>query len=94
MIVEWSSAAQSDLIAIADYIAADDPDAAHRVMDRIDIAVGRLALHTGSGRPGRIPKTRELVIPNPPYIIAYRLIEDRVQILRVLHTSRKWPTLV
>ncbi len=91
MKLEWSLPAQDDLIAIAEYIAADDPGAALDVIDRIDSAVGRLAEHPGSGRPGRIAKTRELVIPDLPYIVAYRIRDERIQILRVLHTARKWP---
>jgi len=43
------------------------------------------------GRPGRVPGTRELVLPNFPYIIPYRVREQRVEILRVFHTARKWP---
>ena len=61
------------------------------VMDRIDGAVGRLADHPGSGRPGRISGTRELAIPNLHYIVAYRIRRERVQILRVLHAARRWP---
>ena len=94
IVIEWSLPAKDDLMTIAEYIAADDPVAALDVIDRIDSAVGRLADHPGSGRPGRIAKTRELVIPSLPYIIAYRLRENRVQILRVLlHTARRWPGL-
>ena len=26
-----------------------------------------------------------------PYIIPYRVREDRVEVLRVFHTARKWP---
>ena len=91
MIVEWSNPARDDLIAIASYIATDDPVAALDVMDRIDSAVGRLADHPGSGRPGRISGTRELVIPDLPYIVAYRIHRERVQILRLLHAARRWP---
>ncbi len=91
MIVEWSVPAKDDLIDITDYIASDDAEAALDVMDRIDGAIRRLADHPRSGRPGRIMGTRELVVPDLPYIVAYRIRQDRVQILRVLHTARKWP---
>jgi len=30
-------------------------------------------------------------LPHFPYIIPYRIKETRVEILRVFHTSRKWP---
>jgi hypothetical protein len=44
-----------------------------------------------SGRPGRIERTRELVISRTPHIVAYRIAGDIVQILRVLHGARRWP---
>lgn len=43
------------------------------------------------GRPGRVPGTRELVLPHFPYVIPYRVREQRAEVLHVLHTSRKWP---
>ena len=36
------------------------------------------------GRPGRVPGTREFVIPRTPYIVPYRLQGESIQILRVL----------
>jgi toxin ParE1/3/4 len=38
-----------------------------------------------------VPGTRELVLPHFPYVIPYRVREQRIEILHVLHTSRKWP---
>ena len=43
------------------------------------------------GRPGRVLGTRELVIGRLPYIVPYRVREKDIEILRVLHTSRRWP---
>jgi plasmid stabilization system protein ParE len=43
------------------------------------------------GKPGRIPHTRELVIPDTPFIVVYTTVEQTVQIVTVLHTARKWP---
>jgi len=50
-----------------------------------------LADQPGIGRPGRVPDTREWVMPHTPYIIAYRVEDETVVILRVLHGARKWP---
>ena len=44
-----------------------------------------------SGRPGRVPGTRELVIPRTPYVAAYALTRDCIRILRVLHGAQMWP---
>ena len=43
------------------------------------------------GHPGRIDGTRELVISNTPYIAAYRIADNSVRILRVLHGAQQWP---
>jgi len=53
--------------------------------------VSRLAEFSEVGRAGRIAGTRELVISNLPYIVAYRVTDTEVRILKVMHTSRKWP---
>jgi toxin ParE1/3/4 len=92
--VAWSAPAQNDLIAIIDHIAADNPAAALATVERTDGLVEALADHPRRGRPGRVARTRELVVPNLPYIVAYRLSDEQVQVLRVLHTSRKWPESV
>ena len=43
------------------------------------------------GRPGRVPGTRELVIPKTPFIVPYRLHRNVIQIIRVYHGARRWP---
>ena len=45
----------------------------------------------GLGRPGRVSGTRELIIPSLPYILPYLEKDGIVYILRVMHTSIKWP---
>ena len=93
MQIRWQDDAINDLIQIRRFIAVDDPSAAARVADHIRNAVPELACQPGMGRPGRIPGTRERVLVDVPCIIAYRVEEGSVVILRVLHTSRKWPGL-
>jgi len=41
-----------------------------------------------------VPGTRERVLVDIPYIIAYRVEGNNIVILRVLHTSRKWPETI
>ncbi|CUX13478.1 Putative toxin Y4kP (fragment) [Agrobacterium deltaense RV3] len=43
------------------------------------------------GRVGRIRGTREAVLPDISYIIAYRVDED-IEILTIIHTSQRWPS--
>ena len=76
---------------IRERIAEDDPQAAIRMILRIREAVGRLAMSPGLGRPGRVPGTRELIVSGTRYIVPYRVKEDVVQIITVLHGAQKWP---
>ena len=91
MRLEWSAPASEDRNAIFDYIEADNPSAAIGVDDRIREKVGRLSRFPELGRPGRIDGTRELVIVHTPYIAAYRIADDTVKILRILHGAQQWP---
>jgi toxin ParE1/3/4 len=43
------------------------------------------------GRKGRIEGTRELVISRTPYIAAYRIVDENIRILRILHGAQQWP---
>jgi plasmid stabilization system protein ParE len=89
--VKWLKAALLDLDAAEAYIAQDDPAIAAEVVLRIVKAVSLLKEQPGIGRAGRLPSTKELVVPQTPDIVPYRVKDDVVQILRVYHSSRKWP---
>ena len=93
MRVTWSQRARSDLVEIRSYIAEDDPGAAAVIASRIEGAANTLEDFPRRGRPGRLPGTRELVVPRTPYVVMYRLREDMVVILRVVHGSQQWPRL-
>jgi toxin ParE1/3/4 len=88
----WSPEAIDDLVALRDSIEQDNPAAAQRVVLRIIENVETLLPNNPEmGRPGRVPRTRELVIPRTPFIIPYRLVGDTLQILRIYHGARRWP---
>jgi len=91
MRLEWSVFARADRDAIFGYIEADSPTAAIAVDERIKSQVNKLARLPRSGRLGRVEGTRELVIHRTPYIVAYLIASDAVQILRILHGSQQWP---
>lgn len=91
MRVRWLRLALLDLDTAETYIAQDDPQAAAGVILRIVQTVSLLKELPGIGRAGRVPGTKELVIPNTRYIVPYRVKDDTVCILRVYHSSRKWP---
>ena len=92
MRVRWTRRAERDLDEIAKYIGQDSPAAAVRVvLELIDQVESALPANPAIGRPGRVLGTRDLVIGGLPYIVPYRVRETDVEILRVLHTSRRWP---
>ena len=88
----WSPEAIADLIALRAYIAEGNPAAARRIALHIIHNVEELlSANPDIGRPGRVPGTRELVIPKTPFIVPYRVQADTIQILRVFHGARRWP---
>jgi len=91
MRVTWHRRARQDLRHIRAQIAAENPQAAQRVAQRILRAVALLAEQPGMGRVGRVSGTREFVITDTPYIAAYQIVEDTLVILRVLHGAQRWP---
>jgi addiction module RelE/StbE family toxin len=90
--VRWTRRAARRLDQIGAHIGKDSPDSAARVIARIVAAVGALAEHPAMGRPGRLEGTRELVLADIPYIIAYRITQKTVDILTVMHAAQEWPT--
>jgi plasmid stabilization system protein ParE len=92
--VLWSRDALGDLKKQLAYIAADDPVAANRVVDRLRAAAAGLE-DFATGRPGRVTCTYEKSVTGLPYIIAYEIIPrdagEAIAILRVIHTARNWP---
>ncbi|MEQ1525130.1 MAG: type II toxin-antitoxin system RelE/ParE family toxin [Gallionella sp.] len=91
MRVKWLRKALFNLDQAASYIAQDNPKAAAEFVIHLRDSALMLGEQPNLGRVGRISGTRELVIANLPYILPYRVRNDTVEILRVLHTARKWP---
>lgn len=92
MTIIWSPEAIDDLGKLRAYIAQDDPQSARRIALHILGTVERhLPENPQMGRSGRVPGTRELIIPQTPFVVPYRLVSGAVQILRVYHGARPWP---
>ena len=72
-------------------IARDRPLAAENVAATILYSVDLLAAHPGVGRAGRTPGTRELVVQGTPYVIPYRVRDDRLEIIAIFHGRQRWP---
>ncbi|CAM5434079.1 Toxin ParE3 [Aquamicrobium terrae] len=83
-----SASAEEDLIAIWLHIARENPRAADRMLDAIETRWQQLAVHPFSGpaRDDVQPGLRHLTMRD--YLILYRVGDDAVEIVRVLHGRR------
>lgn len=91
MRIRYTPNARDCIAKIRDYIAHENPQAARHVVTRIRQQTLTLSDYPYAGRPGRVEGTRELIVNSYPYIVAYRVEIDEVQILAVVHASRRWP---
>lgn len=91
MRVRWLQKAIRGLDAEANYIAQENPTAAAEMFVHVKSKVDALGDFPASGRPGRVPNTRELVIDRYPFVVPYRVVGDELHVLRVFHTRRKQP---
>lgn len=93
MKVVWTRAALQHLKDAREYIKIDNPKAAAGQIERIEVCVSRIGAFPMMGRSGMRAGTREFPVPGTPYILVYRVREDAVQVLAVLHGARNWSDL-
>lgn len=91
MQVRWLRKALQNLEQAHAYTAQADQSAAVQLVLKIQAASEKLASFPMLGKTGRVEGTRELVIANTPYILIYRIKGKSVIILRILHSSKKYP---
>jgi toxin ParE1/3/4 len=82
------------LAEIWEYIGANNPDAADRLLDNINDKVKLIAEspYIGREREELAPGIRSF--PAGRYLIFYRPIADGIEIVRVLHGSRDVDTII
>ncbi len=92
MKIIWIYEAKIDLLSVRAHITKDSEIAARKVVEKImTYTESQLTLFPHSGKVGRCVGTYEIKVPKLPYYVPYRIKSDRVEILRVYHTSRVWP---
>lgn len=91
MRVRWLRQALKALDDEASYISREDPAMAQIVVERVLSAAATLASQPAIGRPGRVPGTREWVVPQTRLLLPYRVRGSDIEILAVFHTSRRLP---
>jgi toxin ParE1/3/4 len=89
--IQVTKPAQQDLTDLDSYIRRDHPKVALRIVQRILEAIEGLEMFPNLGRSGRVSGTRELVVSGTPYIVVYRVRNNFIWVLRVLHGAMRWP---
>lgn len=91
MQIRWLRKALRNLEQIYEFIAENNVEAASRTILEIQTTIEQLETFPQSGRIGRVANTRELIVTDTPYIVIYRVRGKTVEIIRVLHSSLKYP---
>jgi len=92
MNVRWTDKARQHLRAIRDYIASDSPKYANRTIDRITRkgdGLKRFPLSGHTVAEFQDPTIRQVLEGN--YRIIYRVGEEGIEILAVIHAARQMP---
>ncbi len=87
--IEWTDQATRHLDQAHDCVAlSNSEEVATQITMQIVTSVQQLDAFPMSGRAGRVPGTRELVISNTPFIAAYAIEKARIVILAVSHGAQ------
>ena len=85
MNVDIMPLARDDVDQTLYYIATDDPSAADRLLDGITDKLRQLGSQPYSGMETIVGRRVYRKVYVRPYVIYYRVLRDRVVIMRVLH---------
>jgi toxin ParE1/3/4 len=92
MRVHWTDNAVEHLVNICEYIASNSPTYAQNMVDKITRRSVQIAAQLLSGRKVAeydAMDVRELI--EPPYRIIYRIKQDQIDVLAVIHGARLFP---
>jgi addiction module RelE/StbE family toxin len=87
--IEWSEQARSDLIEIFQFIAADNPKAARKLLNKLQRSATTIGEQPLIGRvvsEFEVANIRERIVR--PYRIIYRVLKDDILVLTVIPSRR------
>ncbi len=87
----WTRAAAEDLEHIRSYLTEHSPQLAQSTILELYETICSLKTSPRRGRLGREEGTRELVLSRLPYIVAYRIKEQAVEVLHIFHGAQNRP---
>lgn len=85
---QWRAEALADLDRIHAWLSTLEAADADRAILRIRAAVNTLCRLGDIGRPSRIGGLREMSVRGAPYVIAYRVEQDVIDVLAVYHHAQ------
>lgn len=91
MKIIWARPAKNSFVNHIEYLLARTPSGALNVKLAVLDAIKLLEDTPFRGRLGRWADTRELIVEKYPYIVAYGLKVDIIEILYIHHTRQDWP---
>jgi toxin ParE1/3/4 len=86
----FTTEAYRDLDEILRYISSKDPNAAIRVIDRLEAECWGIARNPGIGQPRRDLALRLRFFPVGNYLIFYREEDEGIQVIRILHGAQAY----
>ena len=91
MQLRWTEAVADDLDHIAGYLLTHTPIRAQDLVRVLYDAPSRLLTLPNRGRRRKMDGRRELVRAPLPDIVVYKVIDDIIFVVRILHGAQKWP---
>lgn len=91
MRVNWTKSAINDLEIEANYLSKISPSIEDSFLEHVESSIDLIKEYPELGRIGRVNQTRELILKKFQYILVYLVESSYIDIIRLLHTSRKWP---
>ncbi|MDR2007937.1 MAG: type II toxin-antitoxin system RelE/ParE family toxin [Alphaproteobacteria bacterium] len=87
--IKLTTKAENDLENIREYLIGYEPYF-DKLMDRINNYLKIIKYNPEIGKVGRRLGTREFFVYKTNYIIVYRVKQDTIEILKILHTSMQY----
>jgi toxin ParE1/3/4 len=88
MRIRWTLAAAADLEHIKDYLTEHYPHLTRSTVLELYETIRSLKASPHRGRLGREEGTRELIFTRLPYIAAYRVKDQTIEVLHIYHTAQ------
>jgi len=87
--IQFRQEAIDDIWSIYNYIARDSINSAAKILNRIYKTCLTIQLFPEAGRKSRVADIYEFVIPTTRYILVYKVVNSRIEVIAVLHSSKK-----